>query len=374
MARCDGRVFTRGNAPWIAYMHNGKEVRERACDPKTGSPTFDLAIAGKFLKARRDAITTERGGGPVFVTPKASKITVRELVDALEADYKLRAKDSPQNLSQLKRCKEDFGEFRAVGLTSEQIDRYIEDRLAKGAAKASINRTTQLVAQAFKFAIRRKRLTAAPHVRKLSEKDNVRKISVSETQLADFLAALPDDGLRDFAQWSAACGMRSGEAKQLTWQMLDGEELRIPGTICKNGDGRVIPVKTGELAEIIERRKQARRMDCQFVFHRDGKPVKGYRRSVATARRAANLPNGETAQERFVLHTLRSVAASNLIHAKVAPSVAMKVGGWRTDSMLFRYTILTTDDVRDALAQTETYRAGERTKQKSKVVSIAAKG
>lgn len=49
---------------------------------------------------------------------------------------------------------------------------------------------------------------------------------------------------------------------------------------------------------------------------------------------------------------------------------AMHVRGWKTDSMLRRYTILTTDDVRNALTQNEKYRAEERAKQKAKVVAM----
>jgi hypothetical protein len=49
--------------------------------------------------------------------------------------------------------------------------------------------------------------------------------------------------------------------------------------------------------------------------------------------------------------------AGLLLAAGVSPQVALKVGGWKTDSMLRRYAILTTDDVSAALAQTEKYRA-----------------
>ena len=98
--------------------------------------------------------------------------------------------------------------------------------------------------------------------------------------------------------------------------------------------------------------------------------MKQFDKARRTAARKANLPNGATRQERFVFHSLRSVAATNLIHARVAPPVPMQVGGWKTDAMLRRYCILATDDVRNALAQTEKYRAAERTKQKAKIVAM----
>jgi integrase len=111
----------------------------------------------------------------------------------------------------------------------------------------------------------------------------------TDEQIVDFLAALPDDGLRDFSRWCSACAMRKGEASLLTWNMLEGDLLKIPDTICNNREWRVLPL-VGELLAIIERRKILRQMDCAYIFHRDGRQVKECRKTVATARRKANLP------------------------------------------------------------------------------------
>jgi integrase len=72
------------------------------------------------------------------------------------------------------------------------------------------------------------------HKRKLSEADNVRQGFFSEEEITSVLANLPDDGLRDFVDWAACTGQRKGEIASLTWDMVDGDELRIPGEIYKN--------------------------------------------------------------------------------------------------------------------------------------------
>jgi hypothetical protein len=48
--------------------------------------------AGRFLKARRDAVTTEKHGGPVFDGPVAERVTIDHLLDSLRADYEKRHK------------------------------------------------------------------------------------------------------------------------------------------------------------------------------------------------------------------------------------------------------------------------------------------
>ena len=73
------------------------------------------------------------------------------------------------------RVRRDFGGQRATALDAEEIDQYVEKRRGEGAAPASINRTLQLLGQAFRLAIQRKRLTGAPYIRHLSEKGNVRQ-------------------------------------------------------------------------------------------------------------------------------------------------------------------------------------------------------
>jgi integrase len=107
--------------------------------------------------------------------------------------------------------------------------------------------------------VKRGTLSRAPYIRKLSEADNVRQGFFSEAEIGDVLANLPNDGLRDFVEWASSTGQRKSEIAAMRWDMLDGNEIRIPAGFCKNRRARVIPLGT-ELLAIIERRRKARRV------------------------------------------------------------------------------------------------------------------
>jgi integrase len=369
--RGDGRVFQRGQIFWVAYSLRGVEHRE-----STG--TSDEKQAGKFLKARLREVGADLLGARTFVTPKASKLTVGELCEALKADFELRGKLSAQNASHLRRVSADFGEYRAVELTAERIDRYIETRLADktgpngehipGDRPASVNRATQILSQCYALAIRRGHLSRAPHVRHLSEAGNARQGFFSEQELAAVTEHLPED-LRDSTRFAAATGMRKGEISSLTWSDVDGDVLTLRGEHSKNGEPRSIPL-VGELAEIIERRKAARQVKengttrmVEFIFHRAGEPVARFNKSWKTACKKAGVAGR-------LFHDLRRQACRSMSQAGVPQQIAMRISGHKTASMYARYNIVCTDDLRTALEKTQTYRDAEAAKQPQKVVSM----
>ena len=101
-------------------------------------------------------------GKATFVGPQQERMKVSKLLDALGDDYKLRGKDSPQFRAHLRHIRNYFGAWRAVEVSAEAVDRYISERLEAGSATATINRSTQLLSQAFNLAIQRKHLSTAP--------------------------------------------------------------------------------------------------------------------------------------------------------------------------------------------------------------------
>jgi integrase len=301
MPRGDGTLYRqKGSANyWMQFFLNGRKHRE-----STGET--DEKRARDALKKRLKQVHASEVTGAVFESARMRTLCVSDLCKALQSDLTLRGKWNSQNRSHLKRVCVDFGDSLALAVTPERIDRYIEDRLAEkrgpmgesspGDRPASINRALQLLGQVFNLAIKRGTLSRAPYIRKLSEVDNVRQGFFSEAQIREVLANLPDDGLRDFVEWADCTGQRKGEIASLTWDMVGGDEIRIPGKVCKNRRPRVIPIGP-KLAEIIARRKKARRvlsMDgvtrfAEPIFHRgDGLPVGDFKKSWATATKKSN--------------------------------------------------------------------------------------
>ena len=315
---------------------------------------------------------------------------------ALDRDYRLRGKASPENLSNMKRVRTDFALLRATGLTSEQVDCYIEQRQAEGAAPASINRVTQLLGQAFKLAIKHRRLTAAPYIRHLSEAGNVRQGFFSQAEFRAVVDNLPDY-LKDFARFAYCTGMRKGEIASLRWEDVEGDVIRLRAENAKNGKARSVAV-VGELEVLMERRRAARRvkkdnfpvMLSALLFHRDGEPVGDFRKAWATASCMAGLGklvcpkcNGavdadykctqcsrEWTRDELkyvgrIFHDFRRTAVRDMVRAGVPETVAMSISGHKTRSMFDRYNIANERDQREALRATQIYRQEQAAQQQS---------
>jgi len=104
----------------------------------------------------------------------------------------------------------------------------------------------------------------------------------------------------------------------------------------------------GPLRAVVERRVRARRLDCPLIFHRGGRPVREFRKSWASACKAAGVAGR-------LFHDLRRSGVRNLIRAGVPQSVAMAISGHTTTSMFRRYNITDEADLRDAVARVAAY-------------------
>src|SRR5438067_2411383 len=117
-------LYTRpdGKAIWCCYSLRGKQFRQ-----STGKTEPKKAF--KFLQNKLREIAADQIGARNFVSPKQEKVTVNQLLDALTADYKLRGKQTRQFDAHLKPVRAHFGEWRAVEVTAEAIDKFVSDLL-----------------------------------------------------------------------------------------------------------------------------------------------------------------------------------------------------------------------------------------------------
>jgi integrase len=369
-----GRIFARKGSTilWCAYYLRGKEFRE-----STGTAEPDQAE--KFLKRRLKEIGADEIGARSFVGPNQERIKVSQLFDALEADYKLRGKDSAPFRAHLNSVRSYFGPWRALEVTPEAVDQFIAARRDSGAAPATINRSTQLLRQAFKLAIERKHLSVAPRIRHLSERGNARQGFFSDAEFEAVAEHLPVT-LRDFARFGYLTGWRKGEIASLRWDDVDGDVIRLRGENAKNGQTRTVALE-GELQELIARRKSARQFKsgnalkfAALIFHNEGMPVRDIRKSWATAvvtaglgwftcRECSKIVDGHRCQEcgsaskysGRLFHDFRRTAVRNMVRAGVPERVAMSISGHKTRSIFDRYNIVNEADLRDAMQRTQAY-------------------
>ncbi len=372
--RGDGRIFTRKGSAflWCAYYLRGNEYRE-------STKTTDPDKAAKFLKHRLKEVGADQIGKATFVGPQQERMKVSKLLDALEEDYKLRDKDSPQFRAHLKHIRECFGAWRAVEVSAEAVDKYISARQEARSAPATINRSTQLLAQAFKLAVERKHLSTAPHIRHLSEKGNARQGFFADADFHALKGKLPDY-LRDFVQFGYLTGWRRGEIASLRWEDVDGDVIRLRAENAKNREARSVTLG-GELGKLIACRKVKRLVKTEsgallaaFIFHLKGQPVGDFRKAWATACVAAGLGRficdlcGKTvnghrcegchADARYsgrIFHDFRRTAVRNMVRAGVPERVAMTISGHKTRSIFDRYNFVNEADLRDAMQRTQDY-------------------
>src|SRR5208283_1582556 len=86
-----GRIFSRKGSSflWIGYSLDGQEFRE-------STHTADPDRAGKILRHRLKQVGAAQLRVADFISPRMERVRIKELLNALADDYKLRGKDSPQ--------------------------------------------------------------------------------------------------------------------------------------------------------------------------------------------------------------------------------------------------------------------------------------
>jgi len=239
-----------------------------------------------------------------------------------------------------------------VDVTAESVDEFVQKLLADK-SPATVNRSTQLLSQAYKLAISRKRLSSAPLIRHLSETGNARQGFFNDTEFRNVLDGLPDY-FRDFCLFGYLTGWRRGEIASLGWEDVDGDIIRLRAENSKNGESRTVALD-GELADLIERRRAARQvktksgiMLADLVFHRDGAAIVNCRKAWAKACRMAGVQGK-------LFHDLRRTAVRNMVRAGVTERIAMSISGHKTRTIFDRYNIVDERDQRGAMLRTQNY-------------------
>jgi integrase len=353
-------VYQRGERWWIEYWHRGEQYREAAVIVDRAGitrPAKDEKEAHKKLEARRREIL-----GDKFVGPQEERVTVADLVDDLLLHLRTRgAKSVGSFVSHLLPIRAFFALRRAVEVSTPQIERYIEERLKQGKARATVNRETGALRQAFNLAVKRTppKLTRVPYIPMLKE-DNARQGFFERAEFEAVAGQLPAQ-VADVARFAYLSGWRKGEILPLRWDAVDrqGREVRL--RTSKSGKPRTLPLD-GDLWDLIDRRWTAREYDrngtatlSEYVFHAgDGQAIVDFKHSWSTACKRAGLPGR-------LFHDLRRTAVRDMIRAGVPQSVAMRISGHRTTAIFLRYDIASEADKRDALRKTQAHRATQTT-------------
>ena len=336
--RKDGTVY---ESPiwWIRYSHRGHEIKESA---KT---TNEKAAWKKFDQRQKER---QR---PTFVGPKEERLTLDDLEAKILADYERHGRRSAETVKErLKKVKQFFPFDRLVDIINSDVDRidqYQKARLSEGAARATVNRDLAYLRHGFKLLFESKQISQVPVI-KLLEGENVREGFLNKADF-DKLVGNLEPQAKDIVIFLYNSGWRSKEAMTLEWRDVDlpSGMIRLRRGNSKSKKGRSLPL-LGELHAVIERQAQARRLDCPFVFHRNGKPIKSFRKTWKTACEEIGQPN-------LVPHDMRRSAVRNFRKAGLSETEGMAMSGHKTNSIYKRYDIMDEEDLKESMGKVQDY-------------------
>lgn len=350
--RGEGRIYQRGRIWWIQYCHRGKVFRESSQSDREQE-------ARRFLIRKLGEIASG-----TFKGPKVEKTTFKELGEDIKNDYRVNGKKSGGKVKlSLSHLEKDFGLDRMIDITTDRIKSYIVSRQTEEAANASINRELATLKRMFSLGLQAGKVAAKPYIPTLKE-NNIRKGFFEREDFINLRKALPEY-LRPLVTFAYYTGWRSEEIRSLQWRQVDLKAgcARLEVGTTKNGQGRICYLSQ-EVLGLLEGLSERRRLDCVWVFNREGSFIGSFRRAWATACKTAKLP-------KMLFHDFRRTGVRNMIRAGIPERVAMEISGHKTRSIFDRYHIVSEADLKEAAQKVERFSQAQA-QTAGKVVPIQA--
>lgn len=350
----------RGRLYWISYtLPGGRKKKEPA-------HTANRQEAETLLRRRLGAV--DRGE-----LLAVGNCTWENLHDIVVNDYKANGRRSLKRLEQsLAHLDDAFKGCQADAITADRVTGYVARRLEAGAARATVNRELAALKRALRLAARAGRISAVPFISLLREA-NARRGFFEPEAFAAVVAHLPAPEAL-VVEVAYVTGWRvASEILTRQWRHVDLKAgwIRLDPGETKSGDGRQFPL-TPRLQQLLEAQRAATQaleretnQVIPWVFHRDGKQIRYFRRSWISACIAAGLGHEvRTTEGKLVKkvagaipHDFRRTAVRNLERAGVSRSAAMAMVGHKTQSIYGRYAICAESDLKEAAVKLDRLRS-----------------
>jgi integrase len=351
--RGTGCIFHAGSANWwIGYYRGGKLIRENTKSTKK-------SVAKGMLQTRLAEVASE-----TWISPADRKITVDKCYAELLDHYRANEMDSAVKGARERweladkdgdkpkpgRLQKFFAGRRAVAITTDLLNKYVNGCRETGLSNATINRDLAALRRALnlaRMAGKVQKLPAFPHLKEAAPRSGF----VDESVYVKLAANATELWLRSLLACGYNFGFRKGELLNLKVGQVDlaARTIRLNAGETKSGDGRVIKMTDDVyvlLTACVSGKKAA-----DYVFSRaNGKRVKDFRDSWTNLCTKAGVPE-------LLFHDLRRSAVRNMERAGVPRSWATKISGHKTESVYRRYAIVSEADLADATRRIEAGKA-----------------
>lgn len=308
--------------------------------------------------------------------------TLSDLLNLVRAHYELQENSSVKALET--RCKNLVsypdaleGNVRSGRMDESYWQKYCAWRKKAKMSNGTVNRELAVAKQAFKIGTKRRRadgrplIDRAPHFEMLREAEPRQRFA-EEYEVAALIPRLRlngHDDVADLVECYSLTGRRNAELRVLKWEHVNWFTKVLVIERTKNRKPQEIPFgEMPELEELLKRRKKLtekyeaeEKERCEWVFHRNGKPIKRFERAWRAACEDVGIP--VKGFRKLTPHDFRRRQARDVMEATGDPMLAADLVGWQSLAMLKRYRILTTQDRSAALSKLRTLRQEKRRKQ-----------
>jgi integrase len=242
-----------------------------------------------------------------------------------------------------------FGGARASRLSTDDLNRYVEQRQRNGANNATINRELALLKRAFNFGTEctPKKVNGVPIFPRKLKENPPRNGFVTDVEYKRLCDKCEEPWLRALMATAYAFGFREAELVSMRVRQIDLCErtIRLRSLTTKNEEPRAIKM-TEEVYQLLAMSISGKGPLDRVFTRASGKPVRDFRETWIKLTESAKLPG-------LLLHDFRCSAVRNMIRRGVPQVVAMRISGHKTMAVFNRYNIVDETDLVDAAKKIE---------------------
>ena len=251
-------------------------------------------------------------------------------------------KNGEASIGGLKHLDKSFRGMLVSRIDTDSIQKFVQQRLAEGAERPTVNRALALLRRMFYLAKEHGKLQNIPYF-PMQKENAARQGFIDHEEFRSLLEVLPIR-FHPLVIFLYFCGIRVGEAQQITWNQVDlnQHQIRLEAEQAKNSEARILPLPN-ELMDHLRAIPIESRTGKVFF----AKNFRNHWRAACVKAGLAKYSSG--VYEGLLIHDLRRSAVRNLIGVGVPEKVAMKISGHKTRAVFDRYHIVSTTDLHNAM-------------------------